>query len=46
MKKNFFCSKTELLNVKLALLLAKLDMIGARLGSNVSIYSDDISVNI
>ena len=46
MKKNFFCSKTELLNFELALLLAKLDMIGARQGSNVSIYSSDISVDI
>ena len=42
----FFGTKTELLNFKFTLPLAKLDMVGSRLVSNRLIFSDDISVNI
>ena len=41
-----FCTKTELLNFKITLSLAKLDMVGSRLVSNGLIFSDDIQVNI
>ena len=41
-KKNFFCAKTELLNFKITLPLAKLDMVGSMLVSNGLIFSDDI----
>ena len=37
-----FCFKTELLNFKITLPLAKLDMVGSRLVSNCLILSDDI----
>ena len=40
----FFCTKTELLNFKITLPLAKLDMISSRLVSNGLIFSDDILV--
>ena len=41
-----FCTKTELLNVKITPPLAKLDMLGLRLVSNGLIFSGDILVNI
>ena len=46
MKKNSFCTKTELLNFKFTLPLAKLDMVDSRLVSNGLIFSDDTDVNI
>ena len=45
-KENFFRTKTELLNFKITLPLAKLDMVGSRLISNGLIISDDIPVDI
>ena len=42
----YFCDKTELLNFRIVLPLAKLDMAGSRLVSNGLIFSDDILVNI
>ena len=45
-KKNFYFTRTELLNFKIPLLLAKLDIVGSRPVSNGLIYSDDILVNI
>ena len=36
-----FCTKTDLLNFKLTLPLAKLVMVGVRLVSNGLIFSDD-----
>ena len=36
--KELFCAKTELLNFKVALLLAKLYMVGSRAISNVLIF--------
>ena len=42
----FFGTKTELLDFKFTLPLAKLDMVGSRLVSNGLIFSDGISVNI
>ena len=39
-----FCTKTEFLNFKITLPLAKLDMIGSRLVSNGLIFSDDIQL--
>ena len=42
----FFGTKTELLDFKFTLPLAKLDMVGSRLVSNRLIFSDDVSVNI
>ena len=44
--KIFFCTKTELLNFKITLPLAKLGMIGSRLASNGLIFSGDIPVDI
>ena len=41
-----FCTKAELLNFKITLPLAKLNMVGSRLVSNGLIFSDDISVDI
>ena len=41
-----FCTKTELLNFKITLPLAKLDMVGSMLVSNALIFSDDIPVDI
>ena len=46
MKKNFFALEQSLRNLKITLLLAKLDMIVSRLVSNGLIFSDDISVDI
>ena len=45
MKKNF-CIKTELLNFKITLPLAKLDMVGSRLVSNGLNFSDNIPFDI
>ena len=45
-ERNFFYTRTELLNFKFTLPLAKLDMIGSILVSNGLIFSDDISVSI
>ena len=36
--KELFCTKTELLNFKVALLLAKLYMVGSRVVSNALIF--------
>ena len=41
-----FCVKTELLNFKITLPLAKLDMVGSRLVSNYLVLLDDILVVI
>ena len=46
MKKRIFCTKTELLNFKFTLPLAKLDIVGSRLVSNGLVFSDDIPVII
>ena len=46
MKKKNFCIKTELLNSKVTLPLAKLDMVNSTLVSNGLIFSHDIPVNI
>ena len=46
MKKNFFCTKRELLNFNINLPLAKLDIVGSKLVSNSLISSDDIPVDI
>ena len=45
MKKSFFRTKTELLNFKITLPLAKLDMVGSKLVSNGLMFSDDIRVD-
>ena len=45
-EEELFCTKTELLNFKITLPLAKLGMIGSRLVSNGLIFSDDIPINI
>ena len=45
-EEELFCTKTELLNFKITLLSAKLDMFGSRLVSKVLISSDDILVDI
>ena len=41
-----FWDKTELLNIKVTIALAKLDMVGSRLISNGLIFSGDNPVNI
>ena len=41
-----FCIKAELLNFKITLPMANLDMVGSRLVSNGLIFSDDILVKI
>ena len=41
-----FCTKAELLNFKVTLILAKLDMVGSRLILNDLIFSGDILVDI
>ena len=46
MKKNFFFTKTELLNFKITLPLTKLDIVGSKLASNVLIFSQNIPVVI
>ena len=40
-KEELFCTKTELLNFKFTLPLAKLDMVGSRLVSNGLIFSNE-----
>ena len=45
-EEGFFCTKTELLNFKITLPLATLDMVASKLVSNSLTFSDDISVNI
>ena len=45
-KEKRFCTKTELLNFKIILPLAKLDMVGSRSVSNGLVSSDDIPVDI
>ena len=45
-KEERFCTKTELLNFKIILQLAKLDMDGSRLLSNGLIFSDEIPIDI
>ena len=45
MKKSFFCTKAELLNFKITLPLAKLDMVGSKLVSN-GFFSNDGPVGI
>ena len=41
-----FCTKIELLNFKITLPLAKLDMVISRLVSNGLVFSDDILIDI
>ena len=41
-----FCTKPELLNFKVTLVLVELDMVGSRLVPNGLIFSDDILVDI
>ena len=43
---DFFCTKRVLLNFKITLSLAKLDMVGPRLASNDLFFSGDITVDI
>ena len=45
-EEEFFLTKTELLNFKITVSMAKLDMVGSRLVSNGLIFSDDIPVGI
>ena len=45
-EENVFYTKRKLLNFKITLPLAKLDMVSSRLLSNCLIYSDHIPVNI
>ena len=45
-KQKVFCTKKELLNFKITLPLAKLDMVSSRLVSNGLIFSDDIPIDI
>ena len=42
----FFCTKTELLNFKISLPLAKLNMVASRLVPNGLFFSDDHLVDI
>ena len=46
MKKKFFALKIKLLNFKVTLPLAKLDVVGSRLVSYGLIFSDEILVDI
>ena len=41
-----FCTKTESLDIKITLPLAKLDIVGSSLVSNGLIFSDNIPVDI
>ena len=41
-----FCTKPELLNFKVTLVLVELDMVGSRLVPNGLIFSDDILVDV
>ena len=45
-EEELFCTKIELINFKITLPLAKLDIVGSRLVSNGLIFSDDIPVDI
>ena len=45
-EEELFCTKTELLNFKVTLPLAKLDMVSWGLVSNGLIFSDDILLDI
>ena len=45
-EEKYFCTKTELLNSKLTLPLAKLVMVVARLISNGLLFLDDSAVSI
>ena len=46
MKKNFFCTKTELLSFKITQPLAKLDMVSWMIASNGLIFLDGILVGV
>ena len=46
MKKIFFCTETDLLNFKITLPLAKLDIVNSRLVSNCLVFPVDIPVDI
>ena len=46
MKKNSFCTKTELVNFDITLPEAKFHMVGSRLVSKALIFSNDILANI
>ena len=45
-EEEFFCTETELLNFKIILTLAKLDMVCSSLVSNSLTFSDDIPLDI
>ena len=45
-EEELFCTKTELLNFKITLPLAQLDMVSSRLVLNGLSFSDDIPVDI
>ena len=45
-EEELFCTKTELLNFKITLPLATLDMVGSRLVSNGLFFSGDIPIYI
>ena len=45
-KEKLFCTKTEMLNFKITVTLAKLDMVASRLVTNGLIFVDGIPVNI
>ena len=45
-KEKLFCTKTEMLNFKITVTLAKLDMVASRLVTNGLIFLDGIPVNI
>ena len=45
-EENFFCTETDLLNFKITLPLAKLDMVNSRLVSNCLVFPVDIPVDI
>ena len=44
-EEELFCTKTEFLNFKITLALAKLNMVGSRLVSHGLIFSDDTLAN-
>ena len=45
-EEEFFCTKTELLNLKITSTLAKLDVVDSRIVLNGLIFSDNIPVGI
>ena len=45
-EEEFSCTKPELLNVKISLLLAKLNMVSSTLVSNGWFFSNDVPVDI